>query len=164
MSVNRLVSFKDLSQTESSSRGSTSLPDQSSVSPDNTTFFKPPLCTPTKKVCGYCGCWNLDSFTATDVWPLFNRRCWKKLEIWGTLLRTWNWSGSPALQMRKRRGSLRSRRRGLQWASWRRRKDSWQVFRTVFSLDALPSERNLSQNCFRSLTELWKSPNCTVTW
>uniref|UniRef100_H3CZM4 Kinesin family member 4 n=1 Tax=Tetraodon nigroviridis TaxID=99883 RepID=H3CZM4_TETNG len=39
---------EDLSQTES--RGSMSLPDQPSVSPDNTTFFKPPSCTPTKKV------------------------------------------------------------------------------------------------------------------
>ncbi|XP_011609744.1 kinesin family member 4 [Takifugu rubripes] len=40
----------DVSQAESLSRDSTSLQDQPSVSPDNTTFFKPPSCTPTKKV------------------------------------------------------------------------------------------------------------------
>uniref|UniRef100_A0AAQ5ZCN2 Kinesin motor domain-containing protein n=1 Tax=Amphiprion ocellaris TaxID=80972 RepID=A0AAQ5ZCN2_AMPOC len=40
----------DLSHTESVSRDSVSLQDPSSISPDNTTFFKPPSCTPTKKV------------------------------------------------------------------------------------------------------------------
>lgn len=44
------ASFQDVSQAESLSRDSTSLQDQPSVSPDNTTFFKPPSCTPTKKV------------------------------------------------------------------------------------------------------------------
>uniref|UniRef100_A0A8D3E6H2 Kinesin motor domain-containing protein n=1 Tax=Scophthalmus maximus TaxID=52904 RepID=A0A8D3E6H2_SCOMX len=37
-------------QTENVSRDSVSLHDPTSVSPDNTTFFKPPSCTPTKKV------------------------------------------------------------------------------------------------------------------
>uniref|UniRef100_A0A8C4I505 Kinesin motor domain-containing protein n=1 Tax=Dicentrarchus labrax TaxID=13489 RepID=A0A8C4I505_DICLA len=40
----------DVSQTESVSRDSVSLQDPTSGSPDNTTFFKPPSCTPTKKV------------------------------------------------------------------------------------------------------------------
>ncbi|XP_042355928.1 kinesin family member 4 [Plectropomus leopardus] len=41
---------EDVSQTESVSRDSVTLQDPASVSPDNTTFFKPPSCTPTKKV------------------------------------------------------------------------------------------------------------------
>ncbi|XP_051257827.1 kinesin family member 4 [Dicentrarchus labrax] len=41
---------EDVSQTESVSRDSVSLQDPTSGSPDNTTFFKPPSCTPTKKV------------------------------------------------------------------------------------------------------------------
>ncbi|KAF0038138.1 hypothetical protein F2P81_008622 [Scophthalmus maximus] len=41
---------EDVSQTENVSRDSVSLHDPTSVSPDNTTFFKPPSCTPTKKV------------------------------------------------------------------------------------------------------------------
>uniref|UniRef100_A0A3P9LEZ8 Kinesin family member 4 n=2 Tax=Oryzias latipes TaxID=8090 RepID=A0A3P9LEZ8_ORYLA len=41
---------EDLSQTESVSRDSPSLPDPTSSSPENSTFFKPPSCTPTKKV------------------------------------------------------------------------------------------------------------------
>ncbi|KAM8899993.1 kinesin family member 4 isoform 2-T4 [Spinachia spinachia] len=44
------VLAEDASQTEGASRGSLSLQDQTSDSPDNTTFFKPPSCTPTKKV------------------------------------------------------------------------------------------------------------------
>uniref|UniRef100_A0A7N6B8T2 Kinesin motor domain-containing protein n=1 Tax=Anabas testudineus TaxID=64144 RepID=A0A7N6B8T2_ANATE len=40
----------DLSQTENASRDSVSLQDPTASSPDNTTFFKPPSCTPTKKV------------------------------------------------------------------------------------------------------------------
>ncbi|XP_040908415.1 kinesin family member 4 [Toxotes jaculatrix] len=44
------VAAEDASQTESVSRDSVSLQDPTSVSPDNTTFFKPPSCTPTKKV------------------------------------------------------------------------------------------------------------------
>ncbi|KAM7374073.1 hypothetical protein PAMP_006750 [Pampus punctatissimus] len=44
------VPAEDVSQTESVSRDSVSLQDPTSVSPDNTTFFKPPSCTPTKKV------------------------------------------------------------------------------------------------------------------
>ncbi|KAM9348795.1 kinesin family member 4 [Symphorus nematophorus] len=41
---------EDVSQAESASRDSVSFQDPTSVSPDNTTFFKPPSCTPTKKV------------------------------------------------------------------------------------------------------------------
>ncbi|XP_070699544.1 kinesin family member 4 [Pempheris klunzingeri] len=37
-------------EAENVSRDSVSLQDATSVSPDNTTFFKPPSCTPTKKV------------------------------------------------------------------------------------------------------------------
>nr|XP_040038997.1 kinesin family member 4 [Gasterosteus aculeatus aculeatus] len=44
------VPAEDASQTESASRGSVSLQDPTCDSPDNTTFFKPPSCTPTKKV------------------------------------------------------------------------------------------------------------------
>ncbi|XP_049890192.1 kinesin family member 4 [Epinephelus moara] len=44
------VPSEDVSQTESVSRDSVSLQDPASVSPDNSTFFKPPSCTPTKKV------------------------------------------------------------------------------------------------------------------
>lgn len=44
------VSAEDVSQTESVSRDSPSLRDPTAVSPDNSTFFKPPSCTPTKKV------------------------------------------------------------------------------------------------------------------
>ncbi|XP_042286191.1 kinesin family member 4 [Thunnus maccoyii] len=44
------VLAEDVSQTENVSRDSVSLQDPTSVSPDNTTFFKPPSCTPTKKV------------------------------------------------------------------------------------------------------------------
>ncbi|KAI3373091.1 hypothetical protein L3Q82_006421 [Scortum barcoo] len=44
------VPTEDVSQTESVSRDSVSLQDPTSGSPDNTTFFKPPSCTPTKKV------------------------------------------------------------------------------------------------------------------
>ncbi|XP_071316342.1 kinesin family member 4 [Trachinotus anak] len=44
------VPAENASQTESVSRDSVSLQDSSSASPDNTTFFKPPSCTPTKKV------------------------------------------------------------------------------------------------------------------
>uniref|UniRef100_A0A665XB48 Chromosome-associated kinesin KIF4-like n=1 Tax=Echeneis naucrates TaxID=173247 RepID=A0A665XB48_ECHNA len=40
----------DKHQTESVSRDTASLQDSSTASPDNTTFFKPPSCTPTKKV------------------------------------------------------------------------------------------------------------------
>ncbi|XP_031166887.1 kinesin family member 4 isoform X1 [Sander lucioperca] len=40
----------DGSQTGNVSRDSVSLQDPPSVSPENTTFFKPPSCTPTKKV------------------------------------------------------------------------------------------------------------------
>lgn len=42
------VSAKDLSQTDDVSRES--LQDPPSASPENATFFKPPTCTPTKKV------------------------------------------------------------------------------------------------------------------
>ncbi|XP_030010963.1 kinesin family member 4 isoform X2 [Sphaeramia orbicularis] len=42
------VSAKDLSQTDDVSRDS--LQDPPSASPENATFFKPPTCTPTKKV------------------------------------------------------------------------------------------------------------------
>ncbi|XP_037323979.2 kinesin family member 4 [Pungitius pungitius] len=45
---NRVLA-EDASQMESAS-GSVSLQDATSDSPDNTTFFKPPSCTPTKKV------------------------------------------------------------------------------------------------------------------
>uniref|UniRef100_A0AAQ5ZNY2 Kinesin motor domain-containing protein n=1 Tax=Amphiprion ocellaris TaxID=80972 RepID=A0AAQ5ZNY2_AMPOC len=48
--MDNLVPADDLSHTESVSRDSVSLQDPSSISPDNTTFFKPPSCTPTKKV------------------------------------------------------------------------------------------------------------------
>ncbi|XP_070839122.1 kinesin family member 4 [Chaetodon trifascialis] len=44
------VPAEDGSQTDSLSRDSGALQDSTSVSPDNTTFFKPPSCTPTKKV------------------------------------------------------------------------------------------------------------------
>ncbi|XP_036976300.1 kinesin family member 4 [Acanthopagrus latus] len=44
------VPAEDVSQTESVSRDSVSLQDPTSVSPDNTTFFKPPSCTPSKRV------------------------------------------------------------------------------------------------------------------
>ncbi|XP_018547982.1 kinesin family member 4 [Lates calcarifer] len=44
------VPAEDVSQTENVSRDSVSLQDATSASPDNTTFFKPPSCTPTKKV------------------------------------------------------------------------------------------------------------------
>uniref|UniRef100_A0A671TPU8 Kinesin family member 4 n=1 Tax=Sparus aurata TaxID=8175 RepID=A0A671TPU8_SPAAU len=44
------VQVPDVSQTESVSRDSMSLQDPASVSPDNATFFKPPSCTPTKRV------------------------------------------------------------------------------------------------------------------
>lgn len=44
------VPAEDASLTESVSRDSVSLQDPTSFSPDNTTFFKPPSCTPTKKV------------------------------------------------------------------------------------------------------------------
>uniref|UniRef100_A0A3Q3VZ09 Kinesin motor domain-containing protein n=1 Tax=Mola mola TaxID=94237 RepID=A0A3Q3VZ09_MOLML len=43
------------SETESVSRDSVSLQDPTSISPDNTTFFKPPSCTPTKKEIGDMG-------------------------------------------------------------------------------------------------------------
>ncbi|XP_044078155.1 kinesin family member 4 isoform X2 [Siniperca chuatsi] len=46
----RNMDNQDASLTESVSRDSASLQDPTSVSPDNTTFFKPPSCTPTKKV------------------------------------------------------------------------------------------------------------------
>uniref|UniRef100_A0A7N6ANQ1 Kinesin motor domain-containing protein n=1 Tax=Anabas testudineus TaxID=64144 RepID=A0A7N6ANQ1_ANATE len=45
----------DLSQTENASRDSVSLQDPTASSPDNTTFFKPPSCTPTKKEIGDMG-------------------------------------------------------------------------------------------------------------
>uniref|UniRef100_A0A8C7YJG5 Kinesin family member 4 n=1 Tax=Oryzias sinensis TaxID=183150 RepID=A0A8C7YJG5_9TELE len=41
-----------LTETESVSRDSPSLPDPTSSSPENSTFFKPPSCTPTKKEFG----------------------------------------------------------------------------------------------------------------
>ncbi|XP_047463966.1 kinesin family member 4 [Mugil cephalus] len=41
---------EDVSHTESVSQDSVSLQEPASASPDNTTFFKPPSCTPTKKV------------------------------------------------------------------------------------------------------------------
>nr|XP_019941626.1 PREDICTED: chromosome-associated kinesin KIF4A [Paralichthys olivaceus] len=41
---------EDVGQTENVSRNSASLQDLTSASPDNSTFFKPPSCTPTKKV------------------------------------------------------------------------------------------------------------------
>ncbi|XP_028277104.1 kinesin family member 4 isoform X2 [Parambassis ranga] len=41
---------EDASQSDNVSQGSESLQDPTSVSIDNTTFFKPPSCTPTKKV------------------------------------------------------------------------------------------------------------------
>ncbi|XP_070773569.1 kinesin family member 4 isoform X2 [Enoplosus armatus] len=44
------VPAEDVSLTESVSRDSASLQDPATVSPDNSTFFKPPSCTPTKKV------------------------------------------------------------------------------------------------------------------
>ncbi|KAF7659331.1 hypothetical protein LDENG_00299450 [Lucifuga dentata] len=43
------VSAEDVNQTDSS-RDSVSLRDPTATSPDNITFFKPPSCTPTKKV------------------------------------------------------------------------------------------------------------------
>ncbi|XP_034406150.1 kinesin family member 4 [Cyclopterus lumpus] len=43
------VLAEDASQTESASRDSACLEDPAFDSPDNTTFFKPPSCTPTKK-------------------------------------------------------------------------------------------------------------------
>ncbi|TNN86865.1 Chromosome-associated kinesin KIF4 [Liparis tanakae] len=43
------VLAEDVSQTENASRDSVSLQDPAFDSPDNTTFFKPPSCTPTKK-------------------------------------------------------------------------------------------------------------------
>ncbi|XP_072231049.1 kinesin family member 4 [Leuresthes tenuis] len=44
------VPDEDVSRTDSTSRDSASLQEATSDSPDNTTFFKPPSCTPTKKV------------------------------------------------------------------------------------------------------------------
>ncbi|KAM4544719.1 kinesin family member 4 [Odontesthes bonariensis] len=44
------VPDEDPSQTDSISRDSASLQEPTSDSPENTTFFKPPSCTPTKKV------------------------------------------------------------------------------------------------------------------
>ncbi|KAM9846585.1 kinesin family member 4 [Aulostomus maculatus] len=44
------VLAEDVSQSDSASRDSVSLQDLPSASPDNSTFFKPPSCTPTKKV------------------------------------------------------------------------------------------------------------------
>ncbi|KAG8008289.1 Chromosome-associated kinesin KIF4 [Nibea albiflora] len=44
------VPAEDVSQTDNLSADSGSLQDLTSVSPDNSTFFKPPSCTPTKKV------------------------------------------------------------------------------------------------------------------
>ncbi|XP_054481251.1 LOW QUALITY PROTEIN: kinesin family member 4 [Anoplopoma fimbria] len=46
----RNMDNQDANQAESVSRESVSLQDPPSDSPDNTTFFKPPSCTPTKKV------------------------------------------------------------------------------------------------------------------
>lgn len=43
-------SFQDLGQTENTFRVSVYPQDPTCVSPDNATFFKPPSCTPTKKV------------------------------------------------------------------------------------------------------------------
>uniref|UniRef100_A0A8C3GCL3 Kinesin family member 4 n=1 Tax=Cyclopterus lumpus TaxID=8103 RepID=A0A8C3GCL3_CYCLU len=45
----RNMDNQDASQTESASRDSACLEDPAFDSPDNTTFFKPPSCTPTKK-------------------------------------------------------------------------------------------------------------------
>lgn len=42
--------IQDASQTEEVSKEAVSPRDRGSVSPDNSTFFKPPTCTPTKKV------------------------------------------------------------------------------------------------------------------
>ncbi|XP_029030298.1 kinesin family member 4 isoform X2 [Betta splendens] len=44
------VPAEELSKTENAFRDSVHLQDPTCVSPDNTTFFKPPSCTPTKKV------------------------------------------------------------------------------------------------------------------
>ncbi|XP_032388585.1 kinesin family member 4 [Etheostoma spectabile] len=48
--IDNQVLADDGSQTENVSRDSGSIQDPPSVSPENTTFFKPPSCTPTKKV------------------------------------------------------------------------------------------------------------------
>ncbi|XP_034745087.1 kinesin family member 4 [Etheostoma cragini] len=48
--IDNQVLADDGSQTENVSRDSVSIQDPPSVSPENTTFFKPPSCTPTKKV------------------------------------------------------------------------------------------------------------------
>lgn len=50
--IEAFYSFQDTSQRDSISRESVSLQESSTISPDNTTFFKPPSCTPTKKVSG----------------------------------------------------------------------------------------------------------------
>ena len=44
------LSFQDAGPTENVSRDSESLQEPTTASPDNSTFFKPPSCTPTKKV------------------------------------------------------------------------------------------------------------------
>ncbi|XP_008288314.1 kinesin family member 4 [Stegastes partitus] len=48
--MENLAPAEDVSHSESVSRDSVSLQDPTASSPDNTTFFKPPSCTPTKKV------------------------------------------------------------------------------------------------------------------
>ncbi|XP_053298263.1 kinesin family member 4 isoform X1 [Pleuronectes platessa] len=44
------ISFQDAGQTKNVSRDSESLQEPKTASPENSTFFKPPSCTPTKKV------------------------------------------------------------------------------------------------------------------
>lgn len=48
--IKTLDYFQEATHAAGAFRDSTSLQDSSSGSPDNTTFFKPPSCTPTKKV------------------------------------------------------------------------------------------------------------------
>lgn len=48
--MDNLVPSEDAAQAAGAFKDSTSLQDSSSGSPDNSTFFKPPSCTPTKKV------------------------------------------------------------------------------------------------------------------
>ncbi|XP_068600791.1 kinesin family member 4 [Brachionichthys hirsutus] len=48
--MEKLPPAEDVAQIEGVSRDSGCLQDSTSVSPDNTTFFRPPSCTPTKKL------------------------------------------------------------------------------------------------------------------
>lgn len=140
-------SFQDGAQATVALKDSTSLQDSSSGSPDNTTFFRPPSCTPTKKVslCTYL-CTPIASASVGENKRQNSlcscaSRCWRKSWTWVTPRQTWSWSGSPVCWRRPRKRRTRWRREPLS-ASSRRRKNSWLVFRTASSQVALPSARS----------------------